>query len=210
MQLLEHQIVDNMQSALEGREFEVYYQPKHNLHTDTTGGAEVLVRWTHPQLGFISPGVFIPLFERNGFVTRLDFYIWEEVCKELQRCVWEEIPVVPVSVNVSRMDFEVPDLAGKIGRLADRYGVEHSLLHIELTESMYSDNPERITRTLEELHENGFVIELDDFGAGYSSLTSLNTLALDAVKLDMSLIRQASETSDYSILILFDFDLGLV
>ena len=199
MQLRKHEIEENMQTALEERQFVVYYQPKHNLHTDRTGGAEALVRWIHPELGFISPGTFIPLFERNGFVTQLDFYIWEEVCQELHRCVTLGLPAVPVSINVSRMDFDVPDLAGEIARLADRYEVAHSLLHIELTESMYSDNP-GIARTLEELHENGFIIELDDFGAGYSSLTSLNTLRLDVMKLDMSMIRHASATNDYSIL----------
>lgn len=199
MQMRKHQIEENMQTALEERQFLVYYQPKHNLHTDRTGGAEALVRWIHPELGFISPGTFIPLFESNGFVTQLDFYIWEEVCRELRRCVELGLPAVPVSINVSRMDFDVPDLAGEIARLADRYEVEHSLLHIELTESMYSDNPE-IARTLEILHDNGFIIELDDFGAGYSSLTSLNTLRLDVMKLDMSMIRHATATNDYSIL----------
>ena len=199
-QMREHQIVENMQSALDEHQFVVYYQPKHDLHTDRTGGAEALVRWIHPEMGFISPGLFIPLFERNGFVTQLDFYIWEEVCKELQKCIREGLPAVPVSINASRMDFEVPDLAERIAELADRYGLDHSLLHVELTESMYTDDPDRIVRTLEALHANGFRIELDDFGSGYSSLTSLSTLTLDVMKIDMSLIRHATETNDYSIL----------
>lgn len=200
LQLREHQIEENMETALAERQFVVYYQPKHDLHTDTTGGAEALVRWTHPELGFVSPGQFIPLFERNGFITSLDFYIWEEVCKELRRCLDQGLPAVPVSINASRMDFDVPDLAGEIAALADKYGLDHSLLHVELTESMYSDNPGKIEKTLEDLHNNGFHIELDDFGSGYSSLTSLNTLTLDVMKVDMSLIRQASATGDYSIL----------
>ena len=200
LQLREHQIEENMESALAERQFVVYYQPKHNLHTDTTGGAEALVRWIHPELGFVSPGQFIPLFERNGFITNLDFYIWEEVCKELRHCLDSGLPAVPVSINASRMDFDVPDLAGEIAALADKYGLDHSLLHVELTESMYSDNPGKIEKTLADLHNNGFHIELDDFGSGYSSLTSLNTLTLDMMKVDMSLIRQASATGDYSIL----------
>ena len=200
LQLREHQIEENMESALAERQFVVYYQPKHNLHTDLTGGAEALVRWIHPELGFVSPGQFIPLFERNGFITNLDFYIWEEVCKELRHCLDSGLPAVPVSINASRMDFDVPDLAGEIAALADKYGLDHSLLHVELTESMYSDNPGKIEKTLADLHNNGFHIELDDFGSGYSSLTSLNTLTLDMMKVDMSLIRQASATGDYSIL----------
>ena len=199
-QLLEHQIEENMEAALANREFQIYYQPKHDIRADRTGGAEALVRWTHPQLGFIHPDDFVPLFERNGFVTQLDFYIWEEVCRELQNCLKKGLPLVPVSVNVSRLDFEIPDLAAQIAALADRYGLDHSLLHIELTESMYTDDPDRIVRALEELHNNGFVIELDDFGSGYSSLTSLSTLALDVMKLDMSMIRHATATNDYSIL----------
>ena len=199
-QLRKHQIVENMQDSLEKHEFLVYYQPKHDLHSDKTGGAEALVRWIHPEMGFISPGQFIPLFEQNGFITKLDFYIWEEVCRELQKCAREGLPLVPVSINVSRMDFETPDLCGEITRLADRYGVDHSMLHIELTESIASDDPDQIARTLQALHENGFRIELDDFGSGYSSLASLNTLTLDVLKIDMSLIRQAASTGDYSIL----------
>ncbi len=199
-QLREHQLEQTMEAALAGREFVVYYQPKHDLHAGQPGGAEALVRWISPEMGFVNPGQFISLFERNGFITNLDFYIWEEVCAELRRCLDAGAPVVPVSVNVSRRDFEVPDLAERVAALADRYRLDHSLLHIELTESMYSDNPGQIARTLEALHANGFPVELDDFGSGYSSLTSLNTLPLDVMKIDMSLIRQASATSDYSIL----------
>ena len=200
MQLLEREIVDNMESSLRNREFQIYYQPKHDLHADRTGGAEALVRWTHPQLGFIRPDLFIPLFERNGFITQLDFYIWEEVCREIRRCREIGLPAIPISINVSRLDFDIPDLAEQIMALADRYEIDHALLHIELTESMYSENPEQIAGTLERLHEYGFIIELDDFGAGYSSLTSLNTMHLDVMKLDMSMIRHATATKDYSIL----------
>lgn len=199
-QLRDHRLVEDMHAAIERRDFKIYYQPKHDLREDATGGAEALVRWIHPELGFINPGVFIPLFERNGFITQLDYYIWEEVCRELKKLKDEGMPLVPVSINASRMDFDVPNLAEQISELADRYGVDHSLLHIELTESIYGDNPDSIARTLEELHERGFYIELDDFGSGYSSLSSLNTLRLDYMKLDMSLIRQASKTKDYSIM----------
>ena len=199
-QLRNHQIEQTMEHALANGEFVVYYQPKHDVHTDMTGGAEALVRWISPEMGFVSPGQFVPLFERNGFITNLDFFIWEEVCRELRRCIDEKLPVVPVSVNVSRRDFEVADLAERIAGLADKYRLDHALLHIELTESMYSDNPGQIAHTLDALHADGFYIELDDFGAGYSSLTSLNTLTLDVMKIDMSLICQAASTGDYSIL----------
>ena len=200
MQMREHQIEETMEAALDERQFLIYYQPKHNLHTDKAGGAEALVRWIHPDMGFISPGQFIPLFERNGFITNLDFYIWDEVCRELRHCIDNGLPVVPVSVNASRRDFEITDLAVQIAAIADKYSLPHELLHIELTESISSFKPEQIVRALAELHDNGFSIELDDFGSGYSSLTSLNTLSLDVMKIDMSLIRHATATKDYSIL----------
>ncbi len=200
LQMREHRIEETMENALAERQFLVYYQPKHDLHTGKTGGAEALVRWIHPDMGFISPEQFIPLFERSGFITNLDFYIWEEVCKELRHCIDDGLPVVPVSVNVSRRDFETADLAGEIAALADKYSLPHALLHIELTESISSYDPGQIIRTLAALHENGFFIELDDFGAGYSSLTSLSVLTLDVMKIDMSLIRHAAKTNDYSIL----------
>ena len=199
-QLREHQIVENMQAALDNREFTIYFQPKYDIRANHVGGAEALVRWIHPEMGFISPGVFIPLFEQNGFITKLDFYIWDAVCREIRNCLDKGIPAVPVSMNVSRLDFELPDLAEQITALVDRYGIDHSLLHIELTESAYGDDPASIADTLRSLHDKGFLIELDDFGSGYSSLSSLNTLTLDVMKLDMSLIRQARVTKDYSIL----------
>lgn len=193
-------IVESMERALEEGQFQVFYQPKHDLHIGATGGAEALVRWIHPELGFVSPGVFISIFERNGFITRLDFYVWEKVCQELRRSMDLGLPLVPVSVNVSRLDFDVPDLAEQITSMADRYGIDHRLLHIELTESAYAENPRQIADTLERLSAAGFCIELDDFGAGYSSLSVLGSLPLSIIKLDMSLIRQASNSENFNVL----------
>ena len=198
-QMLEQTIRESMEEALSKLQFSVYYQPKHDVHADAIGGAEALVRWLHPEVGFISPGLFIPIFERNGFITKLDLFVWEEACRELRRCTDMGLPVVPISVNVSRIDFDLPDLPGRIAALADKYEIDHSLLHIELTETAYSDNPETVTQMLDELKEMGFSTELDDFGAGYSSLVSLNMLPLDVMKLDMSMIHQATELGDFRI-----------
>ncbi len=196
----EHIIVESMERALEEGQFQVYFQPKHDLRMGVTGGAEALVRWNHPELGFVSPGVFIPIFERNGFIPRLDFYVWEQVCKQLQRSRELNLPVVPISVNVSRLDFDIPDLAERITAMADRNGVDHRLLHIELTESAYAENPRQISATMERLNAAGFLLELDDFGSGYSSLSVLGSLPLSVIKLDMSLIRQAASTENYNVL----------
>lgn len=198
-QMLEQTIRESMEEALGELQFSVHYQPKHDVRTGKVGGAEALVRWSHPEIGFISPALFIPIFERNGFITKLDMFVWEEACKELRRCIDEGLPVVPISVNASRLDFDLPDLPARIAELADKHGIDHALLHVELTETAYSDNPEAVVETLRKLKGLGFSTELDDFGAGYSSLVSLNTLPLDVMKLDMSMIRQATATGDFRI-----------
>ena len=198
-QMRVHFIEEGMLEGLRNREFQVYYQPKHSVKDDTIIGAEALVRWFHPKLGFIGPNVFIPLFEQNGFITELDHYVWEEVCCEIRRCLDIGFNVVPISVNVSRMNFDIPDLAEKIIALVDKYKLDHSLFHLELTESICADNLENISKICKKLHDSGFVIELDDFGSGYSALSSLSFLHIDMIKLDVSLIRNASETKNYSL-----------
>ena len=198
--MIQRQVMEDAADALTAGQFQVYYQPKHNIETGSIGGAEALVRWTHPELGFMSPGVFIPLFEQNGFITKLDRYIWEEVCKSIAEWKEKGYKQIPVSVNISRRDFEDPYLADIIIELVDSFGIEHSLFHIEVTESAYSDNPDIIVNTIQKLHDNGFVIELDDFGTGYSSMTALSKLDLDVMKLDMSLIQNDVPGTDKNVL----------
>lgn len=199
-QLMEQAIRESMETALKECQFSVFFQPKHNVHTGRTGGAEALARWFHPTLGFISPGVFIPIFEKNGFITKLDSFVWEEACREIRRCVDFGLPAVPISVNASRLDFEDEQLSERLARAVDKYGIDRSMLHVELTETACSDNLDLVTNTLVELKNMGFSTELDDFGAGYSALATLNTLPLDVMKLDMSLIRQASMLNDFRII----------
>lgn len=198
--LTQRLLLENADIALREHQFKVFYQPKHDLRLGKTGGAEGLVRWIHPELGFMDPGVFIPLFEQNGFITKMDFYVWEQVCKDIQEWKSKGIDMVPISINVSRRDFEVDDLAERVIELVDGYGIDHSMFHIEVTESAYSDNPERIVEIIEKFHDNGFVVELDDFGAGYSSMTALSKLDLDVMKLDMSIIRNDVIGSEKNIL----------
>lgn len=198
--LINRQIMENASKSLTDNQFKVYYQPKISTTNEHLNGAEALVRWIHPELGFINPGVFIPLFEQNGFITNLDFYIWEEVCKDLKEWNQKGISDIVVSVNVSRRDFDIPDLADKIIALADKYNIKHSSLQIEITESSYSDNPEHIQNTINQLHNSGFSIALDDFGTGYSSMLALSSLDLDYIKLDMSIVQNDVPGSDKNIL----------
>lgn len=183
------QIVSDANDALMHGQFCVYYQPKIRVSEERVGGAEALVRWIHPELGFISPGDFIPAFEQNGFIAKLDFYVWEEVCKTISEWQKNGIPAVPVSVNISRRDFQVARLAEKIIELVDSYEVDHSLIEFEITESTFTDNMDVVQSVIEKLHEAGFSISLDDFGTGYSSIISLSKLDLDVIKMDMSLIK---------------------
>lgn len=188
--LKQQQILDNMETALLENQFKVYFQPKHDLHSDKIGGAEALIRWIHPEYGFMNPGEFIPLFEQNGFIRKVDAYVCRQVCETMAEWKRMGIEMIPVSINLSRRDFEADMLAETIIECADKNGVPHDMLHIEITESAFSDNPEHITEVVKQLHDAGFIIELDDFGSGYSSLTTLSTMDIDILKLDMSLIRK--------------------
>ena len=132
--------------------------------------------------------------------SELDYYIWEEACRAMQKWREQGMPLVPLSVNMSRRDFEVSGLVSKIVNLVDKYELPHSLLHFEVTESSVTADPGKLSGIVKELHDAGFVIELDDFGAGYSSMNTLNELTLDVLKLDMSLIRQENALSDNSVL----------
>ena len=199
--LREQAITDTMETALAEKQFTVYFQPKHSLSDDSMVGAEALVRWIHPEWGFMSPGEFIPLFEKNGFIRRLDEYVWESVCEKLHEWKTNGYSVVPVSVNVSRADIFQSDLVKTFCGLIEKYEIEPSLLHLEITESAYTDNPEQIISTVEELRSKGFIIEMDDFGSGYSSLNMLGEMSLDILKLDMKFIRnQMSKPAERSLL----------
>ncbi len=193
-------IVSNMETALKEHQFVVYYQPKHVLKTGKIGGAEALVRWIHPVYGFMNPGEFIPLFEKNGFIGKLDYYVWEEVCKTLREWLDAGFPVVPVSVNISRIDIEIPDLDLVIEKLADKYKVPHELLHLEITESAYIEDSEALIQKTDSLRKKGFPVELDDFGTGYSSLKVFGEMDFDVLKLDISLVQSISAYKPKTVL----------
>lgn len=188
--IIREQMITNIaDDSLNENQFKVYLQPKYDIATNTIMGAEALVRWIHPTLGFMSPGEFIPIFEKNEFITKLDIYIWERVCYLLGR--WKKIfgKCLPVSVNVSRIDVYRKDLPNIFLDMIERYGVEPQSLHIEITETAYMENAERLVETVTKLKEHGFVIEMDDFGSGYSSLATLNEIPFDIIKIDMKFIQ---------------------
>ena len=187
--LNEQRIIETMERALEEEQFQVFYQPKHESITGNIAGAEALVRWNHPEYGFMSPSQFVPLFEKNGFITKLDSFVLEHVCRDIKRWKQEGFPLVPISVNVSRRDFLVPGCIAHQIDIIDSYEIDHALLHMEVTESLYSENMELIISQLKEVQKLGFMIEMDDFGAGYSSLGLLSTFPLNILKLDISFVK---------------------
>ena len=187
--LNEQRIIETMERALEESQFQVFYQPKHETVSGNIAGAEALVRWNHPEYGFMSPNQFIPLFERNGFISKLDSFVVEQVCKDIQRWKQDGLPLVPISINVSRRDFMEAGGVDKQLSIIESYKIEHSLIHMEVTESLYSDNTDLIIKKVKTIQNLGFMIEMDDFGSGYSSLGLLSTFPLNVLKLDISFVR---------------------
>lgn len=187
----EQNIINEMSDALENNEFVPYYQPKYDVKTNKPVGAEALARWIHPTKGFISPGVFIPIFEKNGFISKLDFYIWECVCKQLKEWKDSGVPLFPVSVNVSRVNLYNPNLSKIIIELTKKYDVDPKYFNIEITESVYTDDNVMIDDITSQLRNNGFTILMDDFGSGYSSLNVLKDVQVDMLKMDMMFMFKA-------------------
>lgn len=183
--LQEQFLMSECQAAISERQFEVYYQPVCNAVDGTIVSAEALVRWNHPKRGMISPGDFIPVFEKNGFIEVLDRYVWENVCQMQKKRTDSREELVPISVNVSRRDLCSADLCEDIGSIMEKYGIRKELFRIEVTESAYSENPQKVIETVKKLKEKGFTIMMDDFGSGYSSLNTLKDLPVDILKIDM-------------------------
>ena len=193
--LWERKVEDDMDRALVNKEFKVYLQPKMNSAEETLAGAEALVRWIHPEEGFIPPNRFIPIFEQNGFIVKLDDYMLEEVSRLQAQWLSEGRKTVPISVNISRTHFTREDLAEHICRIVDKYGVPHNLIELELTESAFFDDKNLLLNTVRKMQELGFIVSMDDFGSGYSSLNSLKELHLDVLKIDAEFFRGLDEES---------------
>lgn len=180
----EKSIESNMETALEQREFKVYYQPKVELATNKVVCSEALVRWQKPDGTVISPADFIPVFEKNYTIPLLDRYVFEEVCRWLRHLLDMGREALPVSVNVSRLQFYNSDFVKVYAEIRDKYKVPASLLEIEFTETILFDNWEVLNGIVEDLHKAGFSCSIDDFGKGYSSLSTIQNLNIDVLKID--------------------------
>ena len=187
--LWERKVENDMESALSRQEYKVYLQPKYSVDHEKLAAAEALVRWQHPTEGLVAPYKFIPIFEKNGFITKLDDYMIAEVAKLQAGWIAEGKKIVPISVNVSRAHFTLENLAEHICDIVDSYHVPHEYIELELTESAFFDDKKTLISIVNKMKSYGFAVSMDDFGAGYSSLNSLKELPVDVVKLDAEFFR---------------------
>lgn len=176
------------EKALENNEFKVYYQPKVDMYTGNVVGAEALVRWLHPHRGLISPADFVPILEESGRILEVDHYVYRDVCRYLAARKERGEALFPVSVNLSRAHFWKDDVVAEFAAVADEYGIEHSLLEFEITETLFmeQDRLEKIKEGIKQMHAQGFSCAMDDFGVGYSSLSLVNEMDIDTLKFDRS------------------------
>lgn len=178
-------IEENMQAAIAERQFMMYLQPKYSIAKNEIIGAEALVRWRHPVRGMIYPDQFIPVIEENGFIKKVDYYIWEEACHFIRQCIDEGINTCPVSVNVSRVHLRDNECIEVLSGMIEESGIPKGLLELEITET--ADNQQISLKALQ-LKEEGFTLLMDDFGSGYSSLNILLETPFDVIKLDKKFI----------------------
>lgn len=180
----EKRIENRMEEALANGEFVVYVQPKYDITTNTVSGAEALVRWFDPEKGMISPDKFIPLFERNGFIFKLDLYVFEQVCKMLRSEIDRGLEPHTVSVNLSRAYLNRIDFLENFKSICTQYNIPSKYLELELTETIIFENMDLLIQVIGDMHSFGFTCSLDDFGSGYSSLNILKSVPVDVLKLD--------------------------
>ena len=199
---LSQRLLNDLDRALKENALEVFYQPKYNIQCDPPklASAEALVRWRHPELGMIAPDDFIPLFEQSGQISALDNYVWAQAARQVAE--WRDRfgLELPVSVNLSRVDVFDPNLMATLNGLVEKHGLKRSDLKLEVTESAYTENADQLIRVIGQLRQNGYEIEMDDFGSGYSSLNMLSSMPIDVLKMDIAFIRNIERNEkDYRL-----------
>ena len=194
-----------MEKALENEEFEIYLQAKYDMNLCAICGAEALIRWQSPEMGFLTPNHFINLFERNGFILKLDYYVLKKISATLQDRLKKKLPVVPISVNQSGLHISERGYLANMQAIAEQYKLPRKLVELELTETTFIDLTSKtekedalhITRRLKSM---GYALSMDDFCTGYSSIAMLRTMPMDVMKIDRSMLLSA-ETSERALII---------
>lgn len=209
------EIEQDMGAAISNQQFKMYVQPKYSLSSGEICGAEVLARWEHPTKGLIQPNDFIPLFERNGFILKLDEYMWDMACKTIARWYTEGKKPIPLSVNISRCHLKNNNLLHAWKKLIRKYEIPTSDITLEITETFFYDSDD-LYKVLNKLRDMGFRLELDDFGAGYSSLNMIRRIPVDIIKIDKDFLDQKLATDkgkivvSHTIAMAKDLNLGVI
>ena len=207
-ELLNQRLLNDLRAAIDEKQLKVFYQPKYNIqcHPPKLSSAEALIRWDHPELGMISPGTFVPLFESNGLISLVDDFVWQEAAKQI--AAWRDKYnfTLPISVNISRTDVFDNTVVERLKELVTRNGLDYSNIKLEITESAYAENAKQLLDMIDGLRELGFEIEMDDFGSGYSSLNMLSSMPIDVLKMDMNFIRniEKNETDRRLVMLVLD------
>ncbi|MBQ7679032.1 MAG: EAL domain-containing protein [Butyrivibrio sp.] len=183
-----------MEDALASGQFKVFFQPKVNMISHDIVGAEALSRWQHPLDGLRLPGVYIPVFEKNGFISQLDMFIYEETCRYKSRWRGRSYANTPISVNMSRLHLYDREFPMKLMQIADRYGIPHGELEVEITEGVFIKDAQELIHMTMALQELGFMVSIDDFGSGFSSLNLLKDLEVDTVKIDKEFLKNSTNS----------------
>ena len=206
----EQRLLNDYRRALDGFEFEVYYQPKYDIQRKTPKlqSAEALVRWRHPELGMIQPDDFIPLFERNGKISEVDRYVWNEAARQIVR--WKEMygTALPVSVNLSRVDVFDPSLEDTLEEILAINGLDHDAIMLEVTESAYTEDSDQVIKVVKSLRDKGYEVEMDDFGTGCSSLSMLSEMPVDVIKMDRNFVRNMEHDEKDEMLVTLILDIA--
>ncbi len=208
-----HFVESNMKLALENKEFNIYLQPKFSISGNNAVGYEALVRWIHPEKGMIPPCDFIPLFEENGFILKLDAFVWECACQVLRDWIDRGFKPLPISVNVSRAHLKDDDFIKLLDSLLEKYDLPKTLLELEITESIEGESTSRMAQLLK---DHGYKLLMDDFGSGYSSLNTLKTTKFDVIKIDREFLTELMEDErgkkiiSHTISMSRDVGLGLI
>ncbi len=184
-----------MDEALKNGDFKVYYQPKVNMVTTELYGAEALSRWPHPVDGLRVPSMYIPIFEKNGFISKLDFYVFEEVCKHKASWKGEKYEHSPISVNISRLHLYDVDFPDKLEKIAGKYKIPCNELELEITENVFIKDSKELIKMVDLLQKKGFVVSIDDFGSGYSALNLLKDIPVNTIKIDKEFLQVSSNNS---------------
>ncbi len=195
--LKDAEITNKMHKALKNEEFEMYLQPKVEVNSNKVVGAEALVRWIEPSGNMVYPGDFIPLFEQNGFILDLDKYMFKSACQQIKSWLESGRKVIHISVNFSRLHLHNLSFVEELSEIVASYDIKPKYLEIELTETIVSDNEEDLKEILKKLKNAGFLVSIDDFGSGYSSLGMLKNFDVDTVKLDRSFFIEVDDENEY-------------